>query len=136
MQIVFFPSSIKLWNDLPLESRNLEYAIVNLKRKGNPLYYSGRRLNNIKHAQLRMNCSKLNSHLFLLHVSDTSQCACGYGTEDTEHFLLQCPLYHIQRQTMIQSLSQLINVNNVNVQTLLYGNDDYSMLASQNIFDF
>ena len=37
----FFPSTIKHWNDLPLEFRNSEYAIANLKRKGNPLYYTG-----------------------------------------------------------------------------------------------
>ena len=131
----FFPSTTMMWNDLPLESRNSEYAVINLKHKCNPLYCKGCRLNNVKHAQLRMNCSKLNAHLFLLHVSDTSQCACGYVTEDTEHFLLQCPLYHIQRQNMLQSLSQHGNVNDLDVQTLLYGNEEYSLLVNQAIFD-
>ena len=73
----------------------------------NPLIFEGSRLNNIKHAQLRMNCSKLNTHLFLLHVSDTTQCSCGYEMEDTEHYLLQCPLYNIPRQTMLNSITQL-----------------------------
>ncbi len=124
-----------MWNNLPLESRNTEYAIENMKRKCNPLFYIGSRSNNVKHAQLRMNCSKLNAHLFSLHVSDTAQCPCGYETEDTEHFLLQCPLYYIPRQSMLQSLAQQnIYINDINVSLLLFGNVVYDSLINKNIF--
>ena len=102
-----------------------------MKRKCNSSFYEGRRSNNIKHAQLRMNCSKLNAHLFLLHVSDTTGCTCGYDMEDTEHFLFQCPLYHIQRRKMMQAI---ITQPNVNVQLLLYGDAGCSFLTNKNIF--
>ncbi len=129
------PMRTRMWNSLPQESHTIDYAIGHLKRKWNPLFYKGCRSNNVKHAQLRMKCSKLNTHLYSLHVSDTAQCLCGYHIEDTEHFLLHCPLYQISRQKMLQSIARPnININDIDDHVLLYGNDRYSLLTNKNIF--
>ena len=41
------------------------------------------------------------------------------GREGTEHFLLHCPMYLVQRQIL---LNELLSVNNINVTILLHGN--------------
>ena len=123
----FIPSTIKAWNELPNESRNEAYFKEQLKFKPTQLYNVGNRINNVKHAQLRMNCSKLNAHLFQLHVTDTMQCPCGYDVEDSEHFLLHCPLYHIQRLEMIQTIVNVeIEADDISQDFLLYGSEFYS----------
>ena len=129
------PSSAKLWNELPEENRNIDYCIEKLRTSGNALFYEGKRLNNIKHAQLRMNCSKLNAHLFSLHVSDTAECACGHGMEDSEHFMLHCPLYHGHRQTMIRTIeNENVNLDDININLLLHGDERYSMEKNKCVF--
>ena len=68
-----------------------------MKISSNHLFYLGSHSENVKLAQLRMNCSKLNAHLFSLHVVDSPKCVCGCAVEDTSHFLMKCPLYHIDK---------------------------------------
>ena len=127
----FMPSAVKLWNSLELENRCAEYCNKLNEYKPNELFFEGTREVNIKHAQLRMKCSKLNYHLFLLHVTDSSACPCGFDTEDANHYLLQCPLYLVERQAMLLSLS---NVNNIDVNILLYGAKNLDFKANQLIF--
>ena len=64
----FIPSAVSLWNSLKDSDRTLTYADSLLKKTTPPLLYYGSRTNNYKHAQLRMKCSKLNFHLYSLHV--------------------------------------------------------------------
>ena len=97
----FIPSTVKLWNDLPLHERSHEHSVSMSKSHPNILFYEGPRDANVKHAQMRMQCSKLNGHLFQLHVTDSPECPCGYCIEDSKHFLLNCPLYNIPRQRMM-----------------------------------
>lgn len=67
----FLPSTIKLWNELPLQIRILptvssfKKAIKNIFfRKPNKLYDFGNRKENIIHCQIRNNASNLNADLF------------------------------------------------------------------------
>ena len=131
----FLPSSIATWNTYPADNRSSSDFDKKLKSSCNPLFYLGSRSNNVKLAQLRMNCSKLNEHLFLLHVVDSPRCACGFGVEDTAHFLLQCPLYHTDRQELVQSLQE-VGIFNFDVNTLLFGDDNYSYILNSHIVNF
>ena len=70
----FIPSAVNLWNSLKDSDRTLTYADSLLKKTRPPLLYYGSRTNNYKHAQLRMKCSKLNFHLYSLHVLDSPAC--------------------------------------------------------------
>ena len=119
----FLPSTLKLWNELPDDCRNINYVNQNLKKSCNLLFYEGSRLNNIRHAQLRMNCSKLNAHLFSLHVVDTPACLCGSLYEDVDHYLFVCPLYNVNRQTMFRSLLAICNFGMIDQELLLFGSD-------------
>ena len=118
----FIISGSKLWNDLPPKNRNFEYAKEMLKGKSNDLYNFGPRDLNFRHAQLRMNCSKLNSHLFSLHVLDSPECTWGFNFEDSKHYLLHCPLNVNARQ----NITPLSNINNLNIDeaVLLFGSAD------------
>ena len=129
----FLPSSISLWNDLPLEDRNLD--VINQRQKFIPikLYQFGQRTQNIKHAQLRLRCSKLNAHLFLLHVKDSPSCACGFNFEDCEHYFMQCPLFLVQRQ-ILQTKLQTIGLGLVSCDILLYGSANLDVETNYEIF--
>ena len=82
----FIPSAVNLWNSLKSSDRTLTYADSLLKKPRPPLLYYGSRTNNYKHAQLRMKCSKLNFHLYSLHVLDSPACPCGHNHEDSNHY--------------------------------------------------
>ena len=67
----FLPSTVREWNNLPLECRNSE-SVNSFKRSINessvivPKYYNyGKRRFQILHTRLRTNCSALNNDLFL-----------------------------------------------------------------------
>ena len=80
--------------------------------------------------QLRIGLSKLNFHKFNHNFRDTvnPMGPTNDGIEDTEHFLLLCPSFDIQRRDLA-GVSELLRPfvqintlpNNVLVQYLLYG---------------
>ena len=129
----FLPSSITLWNELPVEVRNIEAITKKEIIQRNKLFYLGNRETNIKHAQLRLKCSRLNGHLFLLHVIDSPRCACGSDLENSDHYLLWCPLYIVQRQSMMTEISQIFN-HNIAGNDLLYGSDNADYVTNVKIF--
>jgi hypothetical protein len=130
----FIPSAVKFWNDLPIQNRSLQYDDLMSKSSTNCLYYEGPRDANVKHAQLRMQCSKLNMHLFQLHVTDSPACPCGHLLEDSNHFLLNCHLYDAQRQQMLLSMPNNIDINDIDNKTLLFGNENHDFKTNQIIF--
>ena len=88
-------------------------------------FYTGMRSLSIDHAKLRMLCSPLNDHLFShIHVIDNPSCACGYLRENNKHFLLECPLFNIERNIMFTSLRPL--GFEPTMSNLLFGNKKYS----------
>ena len=99
-----------------------------------PKYYNeGNRLAQIFLSRLRTNCSALNQHLHSKNIVPSPLCVCG-SIEDTDHFLLRCPLYHNHRQEMLISVSRLCQPT---VNVLLYGDDNLSGAFNDNkqIFD-
>ena len=131
----FIPSGIKLWNRLNQHEKTFDYQelknALKPQENANELYYLGTRSTNIKHAQLRLNCSKLNSHLYALHVLDNPACQCGSDNEDTYHFFYVCPLFTNQRQSLLRSITTF---NITDWQMLLYGNNNLDF--DQNVMLF
>jgi hypothetical protein len=130
----FIPSAIAYWNSLDISNRSLSFINKVMHHVKTPLFNYGRRTSNIKHSQLRMNCSKLNHHLFLLHVNDSSRCPCGYDCEDNNHFLLHCPLYHENRVRMFVGIGVLCTIE-VSTSLLLYGSEELDFSTNCKIFD-
>jgi len=76
------PDCIRLWNDIPpaikiLPTIELFRTAIQTNPCVNVLYNGIDRRLSVIHAQLRMKCSNLNSHLFNLHVVDNPFCNCS-----------------------------------------------------------
>ena len=133
----FLPSSIRNWNELPLNIRNSS-SLTSFKRQLNkdnikvPIYYSsGNRQLQIYHTRLRTNCSSLNQHLYSKNIIADPSCACG-SVESTKHFLLQCTQFNQARIEMLNTLSTVC-IPSLNV--LLYGDDNLDTHYNKLIFE-
>ena len=94
----------------------------------------GKHVENVKHAQLHMKCSKLNSQLFSLHISVSVACVCGHNVQDSGHYYkLHCPIYFVPRQTKLQNLHIVIDIQDLNVDILLCGSDNYDFKTNSNM---
>jgi hypothetical protein len=139
----FFPYAIRLWNSIPASTRELD-SLSTFKSKLNPpntkspLYYYGKRWANVHHARLRMRYSALNDDLCIrLHVLNNSNCACGYPTENVEHFIWECPLYREPHYSLIENLNNIGFVQSTQkIDTDMLLNGDPSITNIQNIERF
>ena len=80
----------------------------------------GQRKFDIILAQLRVNYSNLNAHLYSIHVIDSPACGCSHR-EDTAHFFLDCPLYYAHRLSLTNIVTKS---SQFKLEPLLYGDDD------------
>ena len=133
----FLPAVINDWNGLPLNIRNtnsisLFKSLINRdKPKSKKLYNVGYRKVQIFHTRLRNNCSSLNQHLYWKNVIDSPLCSCG-SIESNQHYFFECKLYLLIRNTLVQKLS---DITTVNLQTILYGNENLSFYNNEIIFN-
>ena len=127
------PSSAELWNKLDSSNRNNAYINSLCGVNCNPLFYLGPRETAIKHAQLRMSCSWLNGHLYNLHVIESPTCNCGHNNEDTNHYLLDCPLYIYERNILFGKIRN-DGITVITEQILLYGAEESSFDTNASLF--
>ena len=95
--------------------------------------------------QLRVGLSKLNFHKFKHNFRDTinPMCPTSDGIEDTEHFLLLCPSFDLQRRDLLAGIVELLRPfvqiaslsNDALTQLLLYGDQDLSNDLDKNILE-
>ena len=70
-------------------------------------------------------------------------CPTSDGIEDTEHFLLLCPSFDVQRQDLLAGIVELLRPvvqiadlsNDALIQLLLYGDHDLSNVLNRSIFE-
>ena len=130
------PQCIDLWNNLEHNMRNIvdfetfKRTIIE-NRARDELYNFGERKFNIIHAQLRLNCSNLKSHLVSLHVLDDPTCVCGHDTENAHHYFFTCPLYDIERTKLFTEIGAICDVT---LETILFGNQDLPLENNLMIF--
>ena len=55
--------------------------------------------------------SHLNSHQFTIQKVESPGCRCGNRNEDTNHFVLKCPMYESLRNTMFSRLSRKLKTD-------------------------
>ena len=116
----FLPSAVRTWNNLSNDIRS-STSLNEFKRKLSehiikpPNYFNyGKRVVQIHHARLRLECSALKQHLFKKNLVDSPLCTCGIP-ETSKHFLLDCPNYHQERT---RTLSEFLRFP---VKSLLFG---------------
>ena len=146
----FYPNCISEWNKLDPEIR-LAPSVAVFKEKllsiirppAKSVFGIHDPLGLSYLTQIRVGLSKLNFHKFSHNFRDTidPMCPTNDGIEDTEHFLLLCPSYDIQRRDLLAGVSELLRPyvrmnslpNNVLVQILLYGDKDFSIDVNKNV---
>ena len=125
----FIPSSVKIWNDLPLNLResptlsNFKSNLLNhcFKAPDVPKHYLfGNRRLSVLQTRLRNNCSHLNNDLHLNHLRETSDCECGYFCEDAVHFFFHCPRFSDIRLLLFRDTRPY---HPLNISKILHGSD-------------
>ena len=147
----FYPHCLSEWNVLETETR-LAPSVAIFKKKmllkirphGKPIYgiHDPKGLSYL--TQLRVGLSKLNFHKFKHNFKDTTKpmCLTNDGIEDTEHVLLLCPCFDLQRKNLLAGIYALLRpLGNVNLrndaplQLLLYGDDDFPNSLNRHILE-
>ena len=135
----FFPSSINLWNNLSDDIKSCQ-SISQFKRKitQNPnsvnTFNTGNRKISMIYTKLRYRCSTLKEHLHRVGLVLNPTCECGEGVENSEHFLLLCNKYIIQRDKMLYDIRQII-VQDINANLLLFGNSELPNTINEQIYN-
>ena len=83
---------------------------------------------NILHARLRHQCSSLSTDMSRIHIINNY--TCGASFEDDIHYFVECHLYLNERRTLLINCDDI----NINIETLFFGNDDYSYDVNSKIF--
>ena len=149
-QSSFYPNCISVWNKLDSEIR-IAPSVSAFKAKllsiirptAKSLFGIFDPIGLSYLLQIRIGLSKLNFHKFKHNFRDTinPMCSTNDGIEDTEHFVLLCPAFDIQRRDLLTGVSELLRPvvqidtlsNNVLVQYLLYSNKELSNDVNKNM---
>ena len=133
----FFPSTLKLWNDLDPQIRcspsllQFKRAITH-KRKATSFLIRGDRSTEIALSRIRHNCSSLNADLYRVNIIASPNCICGPFIETAEHYFFECSLYALQRNSLFSGLPQFFHPD---LDSLINGNELFnSDLNSQILF--
>ena len=130
----FLPATIREWNNLPLNVRNLptlnafKQALKSNICKPKAIFSFGPRNAQILHTRLRLGCSSLNYDLHRRSIADSPLCRCG-SVETVDHFLLHCPLLADIRIRFFTNMPCAPIYQN-----LLFGNDASSIEQNKIIF--
>jgi hypothetical protein len=119
----FFPQTIKDWNSLEPNIRNLpslnsfkEHFKKKSPYKNNPLFYHNCSSAAINHTRIRLGLSGLSSQRHDYHHIPTPKCpTCAARKEDPSHYFILCPTYAIPRHTFLQGICDILYQNNVDI---------------------
>jgi hypothetical protein len=141
IKVLFSPSTIRLWNNLPTDLRNspCQQMFKNEIRKvydipdKPPLYFStGIRNANILHARLRQKFSSLKCDLFRCNLIASCNCDCGNYIESVDHFFLKCNIYTEHRIQLFRGMSNL--GFDINIENILFGNASFENDKTSKLF--
>ena len=136
----FIPSTLSLWNELhpTIQNQNTFTSFKNSLQNRNkteppPKYlnYGTRKLCIIL-TRLSHECSQLNADLFKVSLSDSPICRCGNGIENTHHFFANCSLYNLERDRLINNLTDFFPLT---VETLMMGDANLSLNEKKNHYE-
>ena len=149
-KLSFFPSTIKDWNILDSETKKskstniFKNKILNKIRPKKKSYFGLKDNDKIKYlTMLRMSLSPLRAHKFKYNFIDTSDpyCIVCESPEDTKHYLLHCRSFRLSRTTLMQNISNLLNLDFTTIPQkkiiaiLLYGNDESNCEINTHILE-
>jgi hypothetical protein len=62
---------------------------------------------------------------------ENPNCNCSAPYEDVIHYFLECPLHQIQRANLFNDIENI----ELNIETILFGNEDLNLQINTNIFE-
>ena len=93
----YFPSTLRLWNELDQDTRNVSLVLEFKSRIKSPVtnkptnYTIPReRANEISLTRIKHNCSSLNADLNRVSIVPSALCSCGTANETAKHYILDC----------------------------------------------
>ncbi len=143
----FVPSSIELWNELPVDIRSiksykaLKTKIKKLSHNEVPKHYCyGKRLQNILHTKLRLGCSDLNADKHYIGLVPSDMCECNLNEpENSSHYLLECGRNLVSKVKMLDTIHDILELKNkvnlLNIQLLLHGSSELSYNENCAVFE-
>lgn len=139
----FFFKAALWWNKLPKKMKeilNITYFKHELGKMIKPpkekLYSFGSKVGNSYQTQLRVGRSQLNVHLFEIGLASTPGCLCGHKQESISHFLIDCFLYHNERESLLLNIRSLVKANPSKAylcNTMLFGDNSSYLVDNFNI---
>ena len=138
----FFPSSINLYSEIPVNERNQQRNSFRRKLKKSikspvPRHFNhGPRQYNVVLSQMRLQFSNLNSHLYNKGCIADSSCSCGGASETVRHYFFECNQYINYRQPFLTQIETLLPPNTtITCKILLYGCENSTDQTNENIFN-
>ena len=134
----FFPDAIANWNNIMQHFTKMP-SLTNLKTHLNVLFRPMKKCIfgihdplGIRYIfQLRVGLSPLNSHKKRHGFVDTPSdcCSCGRDTEDTNHYVFNCPLHTLYRASLAATVVGKLSLKNLNhlsnsIDVYLYGHSN------------
>ena len=135
----FYPNCLAEWENIDPETRNASSLGIFKEKLNKIIRPTPKQVFGIHDpkglaalTQLRVGLSALNFHKFRHNFNDTlnPMCPINDGVEDTEHFLLHCHSYHLQRNSLLSRVQAillsygLLNLSNEElVSLILYGDE-------------
>ena len=125
----FFLDAITAWNDVITHFENIpsinilkDHILSLIRPKKKNIFGIHDPLGLRYLLQLRAGLSFLRYHKKCHNFIDTPSdiCLCNHGIEDTNHFLLLCHFFALQRATLASSVIQKYNLDNLGNQSHLY----------------
>ena len=112
---LFLFSTMRLCNAMKpalRSSSSIEHLKLNLKKQHSrttPFFLIYTLVLSANHTRIILGLSALNFQRFQYTFVDNMSCdKCGARREDAAHLLFYCPAYAVPRQTLIQSLHQIL----------------------------
>ena len=117
----FYPSAIRIWNDLDRGIRNspsLDSFKYNLKKakclKKNKLFQKFNGVRAVNHTRMRLGLSGLKSQRQDYNHVPLSTCDfCGARKEDALHFFLKCRVFAPMRTVLLGNITRLYQTKNI-----------------------
>ena len=110
----FFPYISKLWNNLKTSTQSLalpdfkDKLKIDMKPNKIKHFSKGSKTGNKLMTRIRMDRSDLNLHKFVIGLSDNPICMCHAKQESSLHFMIDCFLYSVERQTLFGLVEQYV----------------------------
>ena len=103
----YFPSTLRLWNELDQDTRNSS-SVLEFKNRiksqvtDKPTNYTipRERANEISLTQIKHNCSSLNADLNRVNIVPSALCSCGTANETAQYYFFSIVTYLLFLETV------------------------------------